>query len=85
MPHGMLWNTGYSANQALLSSLPGSNDVIIADRLIHHSMISGIQRSQAQLSRYRHLALDELEDKLAKNTHRNCFVVTESLFSMDGD
>ncbi len=46
---GIVWNTGYVANQALLSLLPKSGDLVLADRLIHNSMISGVLASDARL------------------------------------
>lgn len=83
--HGLVWNTGYAANQAVLSCLPQAGDVVLADRLIHHSMIAGILRSGARLQRYQHLDVDHLEHCLKQHAGRSVFVVTESLFSMDGD
>jgi len=85
MPHGLLWNTGYAANQAVLSCLPKNGDIVIADRLIHNSMITGIKRSAARHVRYKHCDLDALEAKLVEYSDKTIFVVTESLFSMDGD
>lgn len=84
---GMIWNSGYVANQALLSSLPRKGDLVLADRLIHNSMISGILASDARLMRYRHCDTKHLEELLEKNASgdRIVFVVTESVFSMDGD
>lgn len=84
---GMIWNSGYVANQALLGSIPRKDDLILADRLIHKSMISGILSSGARLMRYRHCDTGHLEELLEKNTtgDRIVFVVTESVFSMDGD
>jgi 8-amino-7-oxononanoate synthase len=84
-PHGLLWSSGYAANAAILSSLPRSGDLVLADRLIHNSMIEGLTRSGARLRRYAHLRLDQLETELAAAGARTVFVVTESVFSMDGD
>lgn len=85
--YGLLWNSGYTANKALLSALPQSGDVVLADRYIHNSLLLGIQETQAKLIRYRHLDLNHLEDLLRIHTHpdRTVFVVTESVFSMEGD
>ena len=84
---GIVWNTGYGANQALLGLLPKSGDLVLADRLIHNSMISGVLASDARLLRYRHCDLEHLEALLKKYAidDRVLFVVTESVFSMDGD
>ncbi|MEM9226812.1 MAG: aminotransferase class I/II-fold pyridoxal phosphate-dependent enzyme, partial [Verrucomicrobiota bacterium] len=83
--HGMLWNTGYAANQAVLSQLPQRGDVVLADRLIHNSMVNGMLASGARLIRYRHLDLEHLASLLDEHQERTVFVVTESVFSMDGD
>lgn len=85
--HGLLWNSGHTANKALLSALPQKGDIILADRLVHNSMLIGAQETQAKLIRYPHLDLNHLEDLLIKHTHpdHTVFVVTESVFSMEGD
>ena len=86
-PSGLIWNSGYTANQALLSRLPRKGDVIFADRLIHNSMISGILQSGARLIRFRHNDTEHLRELLQTTKTENGlrFVVTESVFSMDGD
>lgn len=86
-PSGLVWNSGYTANQALLSRLPRKDDIVFADRLIHNSMISGILGSGARLIRYRHNDVAHLADLLRRTgpTDGIHFVVTESVFSMDGD
>jgi 8-amino-7-oxononanoate synthase len=82
--HGLLWSSGYAANTAVLGVLPRRGDLVLADRLIHHSMIAGLMRGEARLQRYPHLDLDRLESLLGSRP--GCtFVVTESVFSMDGD
>lgn len=86
LPAALIFNSGYSANQAVLSKLPQSGDLVLADRLIHNSMISGIIASDARLIRYNHLDIDHLETLLAKySPSRRVWVITESVFSMDGD
>lgn len=86
-PSGLVWNSGYAANQAVLSRLPRREDIVFADRLIHNSMISGILHSGARLIRYRHNDIAHLRQLLERHasTNRISFVVTESVFSMDGD
>ena len=86
-PHALIWNSGFTANQAILSKLPQKEDLILADRLIHNSMISGALHSGARLQRYRHLDYQHLGELLEENSQPNrcIFVVTESVFSMDGD
>lgn len=85
--YGLLWNSGYTANKALLSTLPQKGDIILADRYVHNSMLLGTQETHAKLIRYHHLDLNHLEDLLRIHTHPNhtVFVVTESVFSMEGD
>ncbi len=84
---GLLWTTGFAANQAVLGCLPQRGDVVLADRLIHASMVAGLLKSGARICRYRHLDLGHLEALLREHsgTGRSVFVVTESVFSMDGD
>jgi 8-amino-7-oxononanoate synthase len=84
---GMLFNTGFMANQAVMKHLPGKNDLVLADRLIHHSIAQALTQGQARFKRYNHIDLDHLEDLLIKHhgKYDTVFVVTESVFSMDGD
>ncbi len=86
-PCGLIWNTGFAANAAILSGLPRRGDLVLADRLIHNSMISGLLASGARLQRYRHLDLDHLRELLEKNRAGEgaVFVVSETVYSMDGD
>ena len=84
---GMLFNSGFVANQALLKHLPGKKDLILADRLIHHSLAQALLQCPAKFKRYSHLDIPELESLLRKYSKDfdTIFVVTESVFSMDGD
>ena len=84
---GMLFNSGFVANQALLKHLPGKKDLILADRLIHHSLAQALLQCPAKFKRYGHLDILELEILLRKYSKDfdTIFVVTESVFSMDGD
>lgn len=81
----LLFPSGYMANNGILASLPQKGDLIIMDKLCHASLIDGARLSKADLKRYRHLDLDHLETILSENTGKICWVVTESIFSMDGD
>jgi 8-amino-7-oxononanoate synthase len=85
--HGLVLNTGYSANTAVLSGLPQKGDIVLADKLIHASMLDGILSSAATLRRFPHNDLNVLESLLeeSKNSDAVIFVVTESVYSMDGD
>ena len=80
----LIFNSGYDANVGLLSSVPQRGDTILYDYLCHASIRDGIRLSFAQSFSFKHNDLNELENKLQKLTG-NVFVVTESVFSMDGD
>lgn len=84
---GILFNTGFMANQALLNHLPGPRDLILTDRLIHHSIAQTLGKRNTRFKRYHHLDLDHLEELLHQHIkdYESIFVVTESVFSMDGD
>lgn len=84
---GLLFNTGFMANQALLTHLPGPRDLVLADRLIHHSIAQTLGKNDTRFKRYHHLDLDHLEELLNRHSkeYETIFVVTESVFSMDGD
>ncbi len=83
-PAGLLFNSGYDANTGLLSCVPQRNDTIIYDYLSHASIRDGIRLSTAQSHAFKHNDLDDLQQKLQRATGE-VFVVTESVFSMDGD
>lgn len=85
--HGLVWNSGFAANSAVLGMLPQRGDVVLADRLIHASMVAGILRSGARLRRFPHNDLHALQAMLGEECQREgaVFVVTESIYSMDGD
>lgn len=81
---GLIFNSGYDANIGLLSSVPQRGDTIVYDSLSHASLRDGIRLSFAQSFSFMHNDLNDLEKKL-KTATGNHFVVTESVFSMDGD
>lgn len=86
-PHALVMNSGFAANGAVLGGLPKAGDLVLADRLIHASMIDGILRSGARFRRFAHNDLDALEVLLAEAAGHpgQVFVATESVYSMDGD
>lgn len=83
----LIFNSGYHANVGVNSSLAGSGDVIFSDKLNHASIIDGMQLSRGKFFRYKHNDMENLETllKREKNNFKNAVIVTESVFSMDGD
>ena len=81
---GLLFNSGYDANVGFFSSLPQRGDTIITDELIHASIIDGARLSHANRYTFKHNDLGSLEAKLTQ-AKGNCYVVIESVYSMDGD
>lgn len=80
----LIFNSGYDANVGLLSSIPQRGDTVIYDALSHASIRDGIRLSFAESFSFVHNDLNDLERRL-KQASKNVFVVTESVFSMDGD
>jgi len=81
---GLIFNSGYCANVGLMSSVPQRGDTVIYDYLSHASLRDGIRLSHADSFSFLHNDVDDLERRLTK-AKGNIFVVTESVFSMDGD
>ncbi|MFH1541404.1 MAG: 8-amino-7-oxononanoate synthase [Elusimicrobiota bacterium] len=83
----LVFNSGYQANLGIISSLLTRNDVIFSDKLNHASIIDGILLSGATFFRFKHNDPNHLEYLLKKERSRfkNCFIITETIFSMDGD
>ncbi len=83
-PAGLLFNSGYDANLGLLSCVPQKGDTILYDELSHASIRDGIRLSFARSFSFRHNDIEDLGKKLSLATG-NIFVITEAVFSMDGD
>lgn len=83
-PRALLFTTGYLANLGALTALVGQGDSVLQDRLNHASLLDGGLLSGARFSRYLHNDADSLGKRLAKATG-NALVVTDGVFSMDGD
>jgi len=81
----LLFNSGYHANIGIITTLLGREDAVFSDELNHASIIDGCRLSGARICVYRHNDIDELTELLSRTTGRRKLVVTESVFSMDGD
>jgi 8-amino-7-oxononanoate synthase len=86
----LIFNSGYDANVGFFSSVPQRNDIILYDELCHASIRDGIQMSNSKSYKYNHNDLENLEQLILKLTTHNAqlptiYIVTESVFSMDGD
>jgi 8-amino-7-oxononanoate synthase len=86
----LIFNSGYDANLGFFSSVPQRGDVIIYDEFIHASIRDGIQLSNAKSTKFKHNNLEDLERHLERSREvsskeSEIYIVTESVFSMDGD
>ena len=88
-PSALVFNSGYDANTGLFSAVPQKDDIILYDELAHASIRDGLKMSMARNFKFRHNDLDDLKDKLErfalKDDKAEVYIVTESVFSMDGD
>ncbi|MBN2702016.1 MAG: serine palmitoyltransferase [Methylohalobius sp. ZOD2] len=87
LPHSVVFSTGYLANLALLSTLPGPDDVILLDADCHASIYDGCRMSQAEVLRFRHNDADDLDKRLRRLKERTArtLIVVEGIYSMLGD
>ncbi|MBA4419257.1 MAG: 8-amino-7-oxononanoate synthase [Syntrophus sp. (in: bacteria)] len=83
---GLIFSTGYMANMAIVATLTGEDDIIFSDSLNHSSLIDSMRLSRAKKVVFRHKDMNDLEEKIKKEDSKGTrFVITESVFSMDGD
>ena len=83
----VMFNSGYQMNVSIFSTIVSKSTLVIADKLIHASLVDGIQSSDAQLVRFRHNDTGHLAQLLKKYAHNysDILIVCESVYSMDGD
>ncbi|MFC3396001.1 8-amino-7-oxononanoate synthase [Brenneria rubrifaciens] len=84
-PRALLFISGYAANQAVVAALTQAGDRILADKFSHASLLEAAAHSPATLRRFRHNQVDSLQKLLEKPVDGQTLVVTEGVFSMDGD
>ena len=83
----LVFNSGYDANTTVLETFYKKGDVVFTDRYNHASIYDGALHSGVKIIRYKHLDYQDLEKKLKKhrNSYENSLIITESIYSMDGD
>lgn len=83
----LVFNSGFQANSTLIAALAGRGSLVLADKLSHNSLLQGALLSRAAFRRYRHRDLADLDRQLreAAGRYERILIVTESIFSMDGD
>lgn len=84
-PRALLLSSGYLANVGVISALMGRGDTIYSDALNHASLIDGMRLSRAEIRRYGHADTSDLENQLAEPVTGNRLLVSDGVFSMDGD
>ena len=85
MPRAVLFPTGFAANLGVLTTFGGPDVLVCSDELNHASIIDGCRLSRATVAVYRHADLDHLEWSLSRRGGRRCLIVSDTVFSMDGD
>lgn len=84
----LLFNSGYQANSTIIETITDRHALVLADKLSHNSLLQGSLSSRADLQRFNHNDLEDLEKLLKraqKGTYSRILIVTETVFSMDGD
>jgi 8-amino-7-oxononanoate synthase len=81
----LVFSSGFAAALATITALAGPDDLVVADRLAHASLIDATKLSRARMRVFKHNDVDDLKRILAKEHGRHCLIVVESLYSMDGD
>jgi 8-amino-7-oxononanoate synthase len=83
----LVFSSGYLANLGTIAAVVGEKDLILSDRYNHSSLINGAKLSGAKLITYNHCDLEDLKIELqrSRSLYRRCLIITDSVFSMDGD
>lgn len=81
----LLFNTGYMANLGIISAFADKESVIFSDEYNHASIIDGCRLSGAKIIVYKHNDMEDLENKLQQTAYRKGLIVSDAVFSMDGD
>lgn len=81
----LVFNTGYMANMGIISAMCNEESVIFSDELNHASIIDGCRLSKAKIVKYAHNNMEDLEEKIKANQYSNGIVISDGVFSMDGD
>ncbi|MDB4512324.1 8-amino-7-oxononanoate synthase [Arenicella sp.] len=83
----LLYNSGYHANTGILPAITSRQDLVLADKFVHASLIDGLKLGDAKFKRFAHNNVDHLAQLLTKYRYdyRDVWIITESVFSMDGD
>jgi len=84
-PAALLFSTGYMANLGLVQALVGKSDTVFADKLNHASLNDAMLLSRAKVKRYRHGDMAQLEQQLQQTSSGQKLIITDAVFSMDGD
>jgi 8-amino-7-oxononanoate synthase len=81
----LIFNSGHAANTGIIPALVGRGDIVFSDRLNHASIVDGILLSGARLVRYPHNDFQQLAALMEKHAKGRCLIVSDGVFSMDGD
>lgn len=84
----LLFNSGFQANSTIIGTLTNRNSLVLADKLSHNSLLQGALLSRADLKRFEHNDLSHLEELLVgarDQSYNRILIITETVFSMDGD
>ncbi len=87
MPKALVFSSGYMTALGVVKALASKDDIIIADKLIHACFIDAAKISEAKFCRFQHNSIKHCNEILQENRdlHRNCLIIIESVYSMDGD